>query len=113
MGWCVVVLAALQQGAANAATLRPDDASIAAQAMPVPPIPPQNRPAYEAAPLPNNEAHGPEASTPQGIELVPRLYHRRELHTGLGYTPGSEFRERESDSLNRLGPGLNLRVPLK
>ena len=81
--------------------------------MPVPPIPPQVRPAYEAAPLPNNDAREPEASTPQGIELVPRLYHRRELQNGLGYTRGSEFRERESDSLSRLSPGLNLKVPLK
>lgn len=113
MGRCVVVLATLLQGAANAAIQGPEDRSNAAQAMPIPPIPPRDRPTYEAAPLPNNDARGPEASTPQGIELVPRLYHRRELHTGLGYTPGSEFRERESDGLNRLGPGLNLRVPLK
>ena len=80
-------MAALLQGAADAATLRPDDASIAAQAMPVPPIPPQNRPAYEAAPLPNNEAHGPEASTPQGIEVVPGCI------TGGNFTPAWATRE--------------------
>ncbi len=81
--------------------------------LPLPPVPPKNRPAYEAAPMPDSDARAPEAVSPQGIEIVPRLYRRRQMQTGSGYTPGSEFQEPQSDSFNRLGPGINLRVPLK
>ena len=76
-------------------------------------MPPANKPAYEAAPMPNSAAQAPEAAAPQGIEVVPRLYRRRETQTGSGYTRGSEFRERDSENLGRVGPGINLRVPLK
>jgi hypothetical protein len=90
----------------------PKNTASAAEALPLPPIPPLAVPGYEAAPLPDSEARAPQDLTPQGIELVPRLYRRPATTTGLGYTPGSAFREPESERLNRLGPGFNLRVPL-
>ena len=98
---------------AHAAGPRQNAAAASFPALPLPPVPPANKPAYEAAPMPNSAAQAPEVAAPQGIEVVPRLYHRRETQTGSGYTRGSEFRERDSESFGRVGPGINLRVPLK
>lgn len=108
----LLVLAPCLVGLAHAEPVRKAEPAASSEILPLPPVPPFNRPAYEAAPLPDSDARAPQELVPQRIELVPRLYRRPETQTGLGYTPGSAFRERDSDRLNKLGPGFNLRVPI-
>ncbi len=85
-------------------------------ALPVPPIPPDERPAADAAPVPNDDARGPAEPLPSSIRIAPSLNQQGKVYSqGEGYTPGSSYnayKDGERDRLLKPSPGFNLRMSL-
>jgi hypothetical protein len=81
--------------------------------LPVPPQP-EPPPAFEAAPMPNQdvvEPRDPQAARAR-TEIEPNLFVQREERRGEGFVQGSVGRY-EADRRQRVTPGVNLRVPLQ
>ncbi len=88
-------------------------AAPAHEELPVPPIPPTEHPAYNSAPIPNDNIRGPTEAEASSVRLAPSLFRREKDFTpGLGYTPGSAFKETEKERSIKPSPGLDVRVRL-
>ena len=86
--------------------------SAMAQGLPVPPVPPANPPADEAAPVPNADAHPPAVRLTEGLSVNVRLYRAKSYDPSLGFAPGSRYQSTE-DRKPIQTPGLSVSVPLK
>ncbi len=81
--------------------------------LPVPPIPPTEHPAYVSAPIPDDNIRGPAEAEASSVRLAPSLFrHEKNFTPGLGYTPGSSFKESEKERAIKPSPGLDVRVRL-
>ena len=80
--------------------------------LPVPPIPPSEPPAGDAAPVPNIDFRGPSATAGEQPSVSLRLYRARPYDPGLGFAPGSRYQSTE-DRKPIQTPGLSFSVPLK
>lgn len=81
--------------------------------LPVPPIPPDNPPSSEAAPMPNLDIRGPIALDPQGAQLKLNFFQLRRFDQGMGYVPGSRFQSNDEKRGDVQNPGVMLRMPLQ
>ena len=79
---------------------------------PIPPIPPVEPPAYQAAPMPDTERSAPALAAPRGTQIRPDFYSRRFYNGGQGYLPGSTI-EGEQEQRQLPVPELNLKMPLQ
>jgi hypothetical protein len=95
----------------NAAAASLGFAAPAQESLPVPPIPPDQRPSDDSAPLPDIGARGPREPEASSVRLAPSLYrHDKTFTPGEGYMPGSSFKENEQERLSKPTPGFSLHV---
>jgi hypothetical protein len=80
--------------------------------LPVPPIPPQNPPLADAAPVPNVYAEAPVTPDSEEPSLNVRLYRAKPYDPGVGFVPGSRYQSSE-DRKPIQTPGFSINVPLK
>lgn len=83
--------------------------------LPVPPIPPAQKPAYAAAPVPDsglNTLADPGDSSSQGAKISPGFYHPKDYNLGEGYLSGSTVQGEQERRANPL-PRLQLKMPLQ
>ena len=83
-----------------------------AEGLPIPPIPPVNPPADEAAPVPNVDVHPPTIQSSEGPSVDVRLYRARSYDASQGFAPGSRYQSTE-DRKPIQTPGISVSVPLK
>jgi hypothetical protein len=83
-----------------------------ADELPVPPIPPADRPPADIAPVPNVSAQAPVAPASEEPSVDVKLYRAKPYDPGLGFTPGSRYQTNE-DRKPIQTPGLSISVPLK
>jgi hypothetical protein len=85
----------------------------AEEALPVPPIPPEEPlTSYEAAPVPGNVAAPVTPEGPRGAELSPRLMGPKQFYQGEGFLTGSTVQS-EQQRKAKPAAGFNLTVPLR
>jgi hypothetical protein len=84
----------------------------AAEALPVPPIPPLRIPAGGDAPMPDLEATGPQPEAGDAASVSFKLYRATVFNTNLGFAPGSRFQDHEERKPFQT-PGLAVSVPFK
>jgi hypothetical protein len=82
------------------------------QELPVPPIPPQQPPPAEIAPVPNLDAQAPVTPASEGPRFDVRLFRARPYDPGMGFAPGSRYQTAE-DRKPIQTPGFSVSVPLK
>jgi hypothetical protein len=80
--------------------------------LPIPPLPPDNPPPGDIAPVPNVDARAPiePYSTSPTVDI--RLFRARPYEPGMGFAPGSRYQTSE-DRKPIQTPGLGIRVPLQ
>ena len=83
-----------------------------AQSLPIPPIPPANRPPEQAAPMPNNNIRDPALTANTEVTLRPEFYRATRPDTSYGFTPGSRFQTNDEKRPLQT-PGFRLTVPLQ
>jgi hypothetical protein len=78
--------------------------------LPVPPIPPAQKP-YLDAPVPNWDESGPIVDTsPSSVTLDSTINHRASPGPGLGYAPGAQY-QIDRDRRALVLPGIRWRMP--
>ena len=82
-----------------------------APSLPVPPIPPQQLPMAQSAPIPNPDARAPLDRSSGGPQVGLTDFRLARDNQSLGYTPGSQFQTSEDRRVVQT-PGLTVRVPL-
>jgi hypothetical protein len=83
-----------------------------AEDLPIPPIPPENRPVAEAAPTPDINARAPVTPASGRPSVDVRLYRSNAPDPSLGFAPGSRFQTAE-DRKPIQTPGISVTVPLQ
>ncbi|MGD0102645.1 MAG: hypothetical protein ABSC06_01235 [Rhodopila sp.] len=83
-----------------------------ADELPVPPIPPEDPPLAEIAPVPNPDARAPEVAASDAPSVDVRLYRAKPYDPGLGFAPGSRYQTSE-DRKPIQTPGVSISVPLE
>jgi hypothetical protein len=83
-----------------------------AENLPVPPIPPENPPLAETAPIPNVDARAPVTPVSDSPTFDVRLYRARPYDPGMGFAPGSRYQTSE-DRKPIQTPGVSISVPLE
>jgi len=87
--------------------------ALAREELPVPPIPPADHPRYDTAPIPDDTLRAPVELDANSVRLAPSLYRQqKDFVPGLGYTPGSSFKEPDKTQLNKPAPSLDVRIRL-
>jgi len=79
--------------------------------LPEPPIPPDQPPADQAAPVPNPDAHAPVAPGPAGTRVRPEMFRKGTYDPSLGYATGSRYQDNEERKLIQT-PGMRLLMPI-
>jgi hypothetical protein len=82
-----------------------------APSLPVPPIPPDNPPLDQTAPVPNPDIRAPLDTSQSGVRVNVQDFRVNRYDQSPGYTPGSQF-ETSEDKRPIQTPGLTLQVPL-
>jgi hypothetical protein len=83
-----------------------------AEDLPVPPIPPDNPPVAESAPVPDVDARVPLAPVSEQASVNVKLYRADPPDPSLGFLPGSRFQDSEERKPIQT-PGFSVTVPLK
>lgn len=83
-----------------------------AEDLPVPPIPPENPPLHDVAPVPNFNAEAPVTPTSDKVSVNVRQFHATMYDPGLGFAPGSRYQSAE-DRKPMQPPGISVNVPLQ
>ncbi len=83
-----------------------------AEDLPLPPIPPDNPPVDESAPVPNFDARAPLPPSSEQASVNVKLYRADPPDPSLGFLPGSRFQNSE-DRKPIQTPGFSVTVPLK
>jgi len=86
--------------------------------LPVPPIPPANRPTDGPAPTPNPYAAAPFVPETDGPKFTPRLLRAPTFHNGFdpsqGYVSGSRWQDDPMEDRRLMpSPGFNFQIPFK
>jgi hypothetical protein len=103
-GW--LLAAGILLGAAAAAD--PDDLPL-----PIPPIPPDNPPLSQAAPVPDPDFLAPSApSGPSRTTVGPDMFTPPTRYYGDAYAPGSTA-QGENEKRVKPAPGFSLKMPLQ
>lgn len=84
---------------------------VLAEALPVPPIPPEHYPLGETAPVPNLDTMVPMAPLSDAPKISVRLYRARPYDPGFGFAPGSRYQDTEERKPIQT-PGFSVSVPL-
>jgi hypothetical protein len=79
--------------------------------LPEPPVPPDDPPVDQAAPVPNPDARAPAAG-PAGTQVRPEMFRKGTYDPSQGYANGSRFQDNEDRKVIQT-PGLRLRVPIE
>jgi hypothetical protein len=83
-----------------------------AEDLPLPPIPPDNPPAGDTAPVPNVDARAPAPPSSEQASVNVKLYRADPPDPSLGFLPGSRFQNSEERKPIQT-PGFSITVPLK
>jgi hypothetical protein len=83
-----------------------------ADTLPIPPIPPEDPPVAEAAPVPNMSAEAPTVPKSEKPSVNMRVYHVGLYDPALGFAPGSRYQSTE-DRKPIQTPGFSVSVPLE
>jgi hypothetical protein len=83
-----------------------------ADELPVPPMPPDNPPADDTAPVPNVDARAPMVPLSERPSVDVKLYRSSPPDPSLGFAPGSRYQSTE-DRKPIQTPGLSVSVPLR
>jgi len=83
-----------------------------ADQLPVPPVPPDQRPVGDVAPVPNPDLLAPASPASDQPSVSVRLFRNRPYDPSVGFTPGSRYQSSE-DRKPIQTPGLSLSVPIK
>ena len=86
--------------------------SALAEDLPVPPIPPDQPPAGDIAPVPDIDARMPVAPVSEQASVNVKLYRSDPPDTSLGFLPGSRYRNSEERKPIQT-PGFSVTVPLR
>ena len=80
--------------------------------LPVPPIPPENPPSAQSAPVPDRDLQAPSDSDGDRTQFGLQDFRIRRFYQGMGYGPGSHF-ENSEEKRPIQTPGLAVKVPLQ
>lgn len=80
--------------------------------LPEPPIPPDQPPADQAAPVPNPDAHAPAATGTARTQVRPEMFRKGTYDPSLGYATGSRYQDNEDRKVIQT-PGVRLMMPLQ
>jgi hypothetical protein len=83
-----------------------------ADELPVPPLPPQNRPLDQTAPVPDLDAHAPLVPLSDGPSVNVRFYRFNPPNPSMGFAPGSRYQTSE-DRKPIQTPGFSVSVPVQ
>lgn len=86
--------------------------SAVAEGLPIPPVPPENPPLGEIAPIPNVDARAPAARAADSPTVDVKFFHIRRYDPSMGFAPGSRY-ETNEDRRPIQPPGFSVSVPLK
>jgi hypothetical protein len=86
-------------------------------ALPIPPIPPDQQQVDGPAPTPDRDAAPPSAPPSEGARIVPRVVrvptYANDFDRSQGYLNGSRQQQEPSDRRVAPSPGFNLLIPFK
>jgi hypothetical protein len=83
-----------------------------AEDLPVPPLPPDNPPLDQSAPVPNRDARVPFVAGSDRAEVNIKFYRADPPDPSLGFAPGSRFQSTE-DRKPIQTPGFLISVPMQ
>jgi hypothetical protein len=83
-----------------------------AEDLPVPPLPPDNLPLDQNAPVPNRDVQAPFVATPEHVKVNVKFYHADIGDSSLGFAPGSRIQLPE-DRRPIQPPGFIVSVPMQ
>jgi hypothetical protein len=83
-----------------------------AEDLPVPPLPPDNPPLDQSAPIPNRDARVPFNADSERARVDVKFYRAAPPETSLGFAPGSRFQSTE-DRKPIQTPGFLVSVPMQ
>jgi len=85
--------------------------------LPIPPIPPDERPTDGPAPIPDRDAALPSEPAPETTRIVPRLVrvptYATDFDRSEGYISGSHHQLDPSDRRATPSPGFDLQIPFR
>ena len=83
-----------------------------AEDLPVPPLPPDNPPLDQSAPVPNPDARAPLIANSEHVKVNVKFYHADTPDSSLGFAPGSRIQLPE-DRKPIQTPGFLISVPMQ
>jgi hypothetical protein len=83
-----------------------------AEELPVPPLPPENPPLGQTAPVPNLDARVPGVPLSQETTVRVKFYDYHPPNTSLGFAPGSRYQSGEERKPIQT-PGFSVSVPVQ
>lgn len=83
-----------------------------AEDLPVPPLPPDNPPLDQNAPVPNLDARAPFVANQEQVKVNVKFYHADTPDSSLGFAPGSRIQLPE-DRKPIQTPGFMVSVPMQ
>src|SRR5690349_16418480 len=86
-------------------------AAAAPSELPVPPIPPEQGPGNQTAPVPDEQAGQPNVRSPPGTHFGLQDYRVNRFNPSAGFMPGSHYQTSEERKPIQT-PGFSVTVPL-
>jgi hypothetical protein len=83
-----------------------------ADPLPVPPLPPDNPPLEQSAPVPNPDARAPLIPTSEHAQVAVGFYRFNPPNPSMGFAPGSRYQTSE-DRKPIQTPGFSVSVPVQ
>jgi len=83
-----------------------------AEQLPVPPLPPDNPPLEQSAPVPDPDARAPLVSASEQAQVAVKFYRFNPPNPSLGFAPGSRYQTSE-DRKPIQTPGFSVSVPVQ
>ncbi|WP_428485853.1 hypothetical protein [Rhodopila sp.] len=111
----VAAIAGVREGGASEAGVTAEGVTAGraiGTALPLPPLPPDDVPVTEIAPVPDRDVAAPIAPPSEQPSLNVKMYRSKSYDPSLGFTPGSRYQSSEDRKAIQT-PGLSLSVPLR
>jgi hypothetical protein len=83
-----------------------------AEQLPVPPLPPDNPPLDQSAPIPNPDARAPFGSGSEQSRVNVKFYRFNPPNPSMGFAPGSRYQTSEDRKAIQT-PGFSVSVPVQ
>lgn len=83
-----------------------------AEDLPLPPLPPENPPVDQTAPVPDLDARAPLVPASEQPTVNVKLYRYNPPETSMGFAPGSRYQSTEDRKAIQT-PGFSVSVPVR